>query len=171
MAVQLPPQRLIAAGGYEGYKVLLDQILTFQDRGSWFRKQETIDIHFWKLPIWGKEIEQQNHFTMEEAYRKGLKDAQKPIKTTNKNICQFYTYRHIGDPDHLINSSCSFFQKRASKSWQKYESNVKWWSLDQDIFMPVCCKRIRWPQWTTQFGYIYAPREGAGSQTISERHK
>lgn len=28
------PKGSIAAGGYEGYKVLLDQILTFQDRSS-----------------------------------------------------------------------------------------------------------------------------------------
>ena len=76
------PKGSIAAGGYEGYKVLLDQILTFFKTGvAPISKEETIEIFtFMKASNMSKE---QNGIivTMEEAYRKGLKDAQKLIKT------------------------------------------------------------------------------------------
>ena len=72
----------IAAGGYEGYKVLLDQILTFFKTGvAPISKEETIEIFtFMKASNMSKE-QNGKIVTMEEAYRKGLKDAQKLIKT------------------------------------------------------------------------------------------
>ena len=76
------PKGSIAAGGYEGYKVLLDQILTFFKTGvAPISKEETIDIFtFMKASNMSKE-QNGKIVTMEEAYRKGLKDAQKLIKT------------------------------------------------------------------------------------------
>ena len=76
------PQGAIAAGGYEGYKVLLDQILTFFKTGvAPISKEETIEIFtFMKASNMSKE-QNGKIVTMEEAYRKGLKDAQKLIKT------------------------------------------------------------------------------------------
>ncbi len=72
----------IAAGGYEGYKVLLDQILTFFKTGvAPISKEETIEIFtFMKASNMSKE-QNGKIVTIEEAYRKGLKDAQKLIKT------------------------------------------------------------------------------------------
>ncbi|MFT0440388.1 Gfo/Idh/MocA family protein [Bacteroides thetaiotaomicron] len=77
-----PPKGSIAAGGYEGYKVLLDQILTFFKTGvAPISKEETIEIFtFMKASNMSKE-QNGKIVTMEEAYRKGLKDAQKLIKT------------------------------------------------------------------------------------------
>ena len=68
--------------GYEGYKVLLDQILTFFKTGvAPISKEETIEIFtFMKASNMSKE-QNGKIVTMEEAYRKGLKDAQKLIKT------------------------------------------------------------------------------------------
>ena len=76
------PKGSIAAGGYEGYKVLLDQILTFFKTGvAPISKEETIEIFtFMKASNMRKE-QNGKIVTMEEAYRKGLKDAQKLIKT------------------------------------------------------------------------------------------
>ena len=76
------PKGSIAAGGYEGYKVLLDQILTFFKTGvAPISKEETIEIFtFMKASNMSKE-QNGKIVTMEEAYRKGLKDAQKVIKT------------------------------------------------------------------------------------------
>lgn len=76
------PKGTIAAGGYEGYKVLLDQILTFFKTGvAPISKEETIEIFtFMKASNMSKE-QNGKIVTMEEAYRKGLKDAQKLIKT------------------------------------------------------------------------------------------
>ena len=76
------PKGSIAAGGYEGYKVLLDQILTFFKTGvAPISKHETIEIFtFMKASNMSKE-QNGKIVTMEEAYRKGLKDAQKLIKT------------------------------------------------------------------------------------------
>ena len=76
------PKGSIAAGGYEGYKVLLDQILTFFKTGvAPISKEETIEIFtFMKASNMSKE-QNGRIVTMEEAYRKGLKDAQKLIKT------------------------------------------------------------------------------------------
>ena len=76
------PKGAIAAGGSEGYKVLLDQILTFFKTGvAPISKEETIEIFtFMKASNMSKE-QNGKIVTMEEAYRKGLKDAQKLIKT------------------------------------------------------------------------------------------
>ena len=76
------PKGSISAGGYEGYKVLLDQILTFFKTGvAPISKEETIEIFtFMKASNMSKE-QNGKIVTMEEAYRKGLKDAQKLIKT------------------------------------------------------------------------------------------
>ena len=76
------PKGAIEAGGYEGYKVLLDQILTFFKTGvAPISKEETIEIFtFMKASNMSKE-QNGKIVTMEEAYRKGLKDAQKLIKT------------------------------------------------------------------------------------------
>ena len=76
------PKGAIAAGGYEGYNVLLDQILTFFKTGvAPISKEETIEIFtFMKASNMSKE-QNGKIVTMEEAYRKGLKDAQKLIKT------------------------------------------------------------------------------------------
>ena len=76
------PKGSIAAGGYEGYKVLLDQILAFFKTGvAPISKEETIEIFtFMKASNMSKE-QNGKIVTMEEAYRKGLKDAQKLIKT------------------------------------------------------------------------------------------
>lgn len=76
------PKGSIAAGGYEGYKVLLDQILTFFKTGvAPISKEETIEIFtFMKASNMSKE-QNGKIVTMEETYRKGLKDAQKLIKT------------------------------------------------------------------------------------------
>ena len=76
------PKGSIAAGGYEGYKVLLDQILTFFKTGvAPISKEETIEIFtFMKASNMSKE-QNGRIVSMEEAYREGLKDAQKLIKT------------------------------------------------------------------------------------------
>ncbi len=76
------PKGAIAAGGYEGYKVLLDQILTFFKTGvAPISKEETIEIFtFMKASNMSKE-QNGRIVSMEEAYREGLKDAQKLIKT------------------------------------------------------------------------------------------
>ena len=65
------PKGSIAAGGYEGYKVLLDQILTFFKTGvAPISKEETIEIFtFMKASNMSKE-QNGKIVTMEEAYRK-----------------------------------------------------------------------------------------------------
>ncbi len=71
----------IAAGGYEGYKVLLDQILAFFKTGvSPVSREETIEIFtFMKASNMSKE-RNGRIVRMEEAYREGLKEARKLIK-------------------------------------------------------------------------------------------
>jgi len=75
----------IAAGGYEGYKVLLDQILTFFKTGAVpISKEETIEIFTFMKASNMSKAENGRIVTLEEAYQKGWKDAQKLIKTYNK---------------------------------------------------------------------------------------
>ena len=76
------PKGAVAAGGYQGYKALLEQILKYFQTGiSPISKEETIEIFtFMKASNMSKE-QNGKIVTMEEAYRKGLKDAQKLIKT------------------------------------------------------------------------------------------
>ena len=71
----------IAAGGYEGYKVLLDQILAFFKTGvSPVSREETIEIFtFMKASNMSKE-RNGRIVRMEEAYGEGLKEARKLIK-------------------------------------------------------------------------------------------
>ena len=57
------PKGSIAAGGYEGYKVLLDQILTFFKTGvAPISKEETIDIHFYESFQYEQRTERQNRY-------------------------------------------------------------------------------------------------------------
>lgn len=71
----------VAAGGYAGYKVLLDQILTFFKTGvAPVSKEETLEIFtFMKASNMSRE-QNGRIVTMKEAYQKGAKDAQKLIK-------------------------------------------------------------------------------------------
>lgn len=65
MAVQpYTPKGAIAAGGYEGYKVLLDQILTFFKTGvAPISKEETIEIFtFMKAFQYEQRAERQNRY-------------------------------------------------------------------------------------------------------------
>lgn len=73
----------VAAGGYAGYKVLLEQILTFFKTGvAPISKEETIEIFtFMKASNMSKE-QNGRIVTLEEAYKKGLKDAQSLIKSS-----------------------------------------------------------------------------------------
>ena len=72
----------IPAGGYAGYKVLLDQILKFFKTGvAPISKEETIEIFtFMKASNMSKE-QNGKIVSMEEAYQEGLKDARKLIKS------------------------------------------------------------------------------------------
>ena len=78
-------KKAIEVGGYQGYKVLLEQILTFFRTGvAPVSKEETIEIFtFMKASNMSKE-ENGRIVTLEEAYQKGWKDARKLIKTYNK---------------------------------------------------------------------------------------
>lgn len=71
----------VAAGGYAGYKVLLDEVLKFFETGvAPISKEETIEIFtFMKASNMSKE-QNGRIVTMEEAYQKGMKEAQKLIK-------------------------------------------------------------------------------------------
>lgn len=75
------PDGAVAAGGYAGYKVLLEQILNFFKTGiAPVSKKETIEIFtFMKASNMSKE-QNGKSVTMQEAYQQGLKDAQKLIK-------------------------------------------------------------------------------------------
>ena len=75
----------VAAGGYQGYKALLEQILKYFQTGiSPISREETIEIFtFMKASNMSKE-ENGRIVTLEEAYQKGWKDARKLIKTYNK---------------------------------------------------------------------------------------
>ena len=75
----------ITVGGYQGYKVLLEQILTFFRTGvAPVSKEETIEIFtFMQASNMSKE-QNGKIVTLEEAYQKGWKDAQKLIKACNK---------------------------------------------------------------------------------------
>ena len=75
----------VAAGGYAGYEVLLKQILNFfKTNRSPISKEETIEIFtFMKASNMSKE-RQGKLVTLEEAYQKGWKEAQKLIKQYNK---------------------------------------------------------------------------------------
>ena len=79
------PKRAITVGGYQGYKVLLEQILTFFRTGvAPVSKEETIEIFtFMQASNMSKE-QNGKIVTLEEAYQKGWKDAQKLIKACNK---------------------------------------------------------------------------------------
>ena len=75
----------VAAGGYQGYKALLEQILKyFQTRISPISKEETIEIFTFMKASNMSKAENGRIVTLEEAYQKGLKDARKLIKTYNK---------------------------------------------------------------------------------------
>ena len=78
-------KKAIEVGGYQGYKVLLEQILYFFQTGiSPISREETIEIFtFMKASNMSKE-ENGRIVTLEEAYQKGWKDARKLIKTYNK---------------------------------------------------------------------------------------
>ena len=78
-------KKAIEVGGYQGYKVLLEQILNFFQTGiSPISREETIEIFtFMKASNMSKE-ENGRIVTLEEAYQKGWKDAWKLIKTYNK---------------------------------------------------------------------------------------
>lgn len=78
-------KKAIEVGGYQGYKVLLEQILNFFQTGiSPISREETIEIFtFMKASNMSKE-ENGRIVTLEEAYQKGWKDARKLIKTYNK---------------------------------------------------------------------------------------
>lgn len=71
----------VAAGGYAGYKVLLDEVLKFFKTGvAPISKEETIEIFtFMKASNMSRE-QNGRIVTMEEAYQKGMKEAQKLIK-------------------------------------------------------------------------------------------
>ena len=71
----------VTVGGYQGYKALLKQILTFfQTRVAPISKEETIEIFtFMKASNMSKE-QDGKIITLKEAYQKGWKDAQKLIK-------------------------------------------------------------------------------------------
>ena len=75
----------IAVGGYQGYKVLLEQILIFFQTGvPPISKEETIEIFtFMKASNMSKE-QNGKIITLKEAYQKGWKDAQKLVKIYNK---------------------------------------------------------------------------------------
>lgn len=72
----------VAAGGYAGYKVLLDEVLRFFETGvAPISKEETIEIFtFMKASNMSKE-QNGKIVTMEEAYKQGMKEAQKLIKS------------------------------------------------------------------------------------------
>ena len=87
------PKGSIAAGGYEGYKVLLDQILTFFKTGvAPISKEETIEI-----------------FTYMKASNMS-KEQNGKIKIAHEVHIQ--THR---DPDHLINSCFLLLFQKAGK--------------------------------------------------------
>lgn len=72
----------VAAGGYAGYKVLLDEVLRFFETGvAPISKEETIEIFtFMKASNMSKE-QNGKIVTIEEAYKQGMKEAQKLIKS------------------------------------------------------------------------------------------
>lgn len=75
----------VAAGGYSGYKVLLDRILEFFKTGKApVSKEETLEIFtFMKASNMSKE-RNGRIVTMEEAYKQGEKDAKKLLKKYDK---------------------------------------------------------------------------------------
>ena len=77
----------ITVGGYQGYKVLLEQILTFFRTGvAPVSKEETIEIFtFMQASNMSKE-QNGKIVTLEEAYQKGWKDAQKLIDELSQII-------------------------------------------------------------------------------------
>lgn len=75
----------IEVGGYQGYEVLLEQILKFFRTGvSPISKEETIEIFTFMKASNMSKAQNGEIITMDEAYRKGWKDAQKLIKSYNK---------------------------------------------------------------------------------------
>ncbi len=75
----------VAAGGYQGYKALLEQILKYFQTGiSPISKEETIEIFAFMKASNMSKAENGRIVTLEEAYQKGLKDARKLIKTYKK---------------------------------------------------------------------------------------
>lgn len=78
-------QKTIEVGGYEGYKVLLEQILKFFETGvTPISKEETIEIFTFMKASNMSKAQKGKIITLEEAYQRGWKDAQKLIKTYNK---------------------------------------------------------------------------------------
>lgn len=75
----------VAAGGYAGYKVLLDEILRYFKSGvSPISKEETLEI-FTFMKASNMSLERDGRtVTMEEAYAEGMKDARKLLKAYNK---------------------------------------------------------------------------------------
>lgn len=71
----------VPAGGYDGYKPLLDQILTFfKTRVVPVSEKETLEI-FTFMEASNQSVKQQGKIiSMEEIYQKGQKDAEKLIK-------------------------------------------------------------------------------------------
>ena len=83
--IAFTPKGAVTVGGYQGYKVLLKQILTFFQTGvAPISKEETIEIFtFMKASNMSKE-QNGKIITLKEAYQKGWKDAQKLVKIYNK---------------------------------------------------------------------------------------
>ena len=75
----------IEAGGYEGYKCLLEQILKFFQTGfTPVQKEETIEIFtFMKASNMSKE-NNGRIISMEDAYKEGCKEAEKLLKKFDK---------------------------------------------------------------------------------------
>lgn len=75
----------VAAGGYAGYKVLLDEILRYFKSGvSPVSKEETIEI-FTFMKASNMSLERGGRtVTMDEAYAEGVKEARKLLKTYDK---------------------------------------------------------------------------------------
>lgn len=79
------PKGAVQAGGYQGYKVLLEQILKFFRTGkSPVSKEETLEIFTFMKASNMSKAEGGRIVTMEEAYRKGEKDAKKIIRKYDK---------------------------------------------------------------------------------------
>lgn len=70
----------VSAGGYAGYKVLLDQILMFFKTGKApVSKEETIEIFTFMRASNMSQARNGKIVTLEEAYKEGLKEARKLI--------------------------------------------------------------------------------------------
>ena len=80
-------QGAIPAGGYAGYKVLLDQVLTFFKTGvAPISKEETVEIFTFMKAANMSEERGGEVVSMEEAYKAGLKDAKKLLKQYGETL-------------------------------------------------------------------------------------